>query len=652
MLLKYRLTLILFASVFSFSSILSSDQFSSLYLQQFGDVEQQLPSKEGVLSSPKAVFDAMAKLGDEEVFGERHSRELTLSFLNKSKQAQRFAEEGSVIDNGVWKSLELFSGNQSRKNCLLRFVSRTQTVCGEIVLARLLSAPVVPAEEILQRQEAIRLLVENEEVFGQVEQLLLSIKESEGSLASFLKEKTLQEKHLFDSMLYSSLPKIDKFWNKNKYALELSHQYSNVMNGLFVLACPAALAWLSNSVACSVLGVRDRFSMSNHPHAMRSLQAQALFTPLFAYIGAKQTTTKFKVLKKVQKDIIALSTIVKNMKRLREVLEENKLTATFLKLDSIQALFEKSSSISEELKVAVNLLQSKSFSGKPSIFSFFGKVLEAHKRVSECKNELADAFYDLGTIDAFFSMAKLYKEHQDKAACYSFVTFVDSPTPVLKLVDFWNPFVDVETVVTNDVEVGTVDHPRNLLITGVNEGGKSTALKGVFMDIILAQTFGMVAARACQLTPFAKLVAHLNVIDDTADRTSLYKAEVDRAKGLLVTLDGLQEGEFMFGVLDEIFNATDPRRGEAGAYGIAKHIAKRDNSCVLLATHFSKLTDLEQDTNEGYHNYHVKADRLDDGSIVYPHKLFRGKSTQCIALDILEREGFDQSIIDDANSIL
>ena len=103
--------------------------------------------------------------------------------------------------------------------------------------------------------------------------------------------------------------------------------------------------------------------------------------------------------------------------------------------------------------------------------------------------------------------------------------------------------------------------------------------------------------------------------------------------------------------MDEIFTGTNPKEGEAAAYGVAKHISSFGNNMTIVATHFKELTNLEITTGGLFKNYKVSVIKK-DGGFIYPYKLEQGISDQPIALQLLANEGFASEILDEANAIM
>ena len=155
----------------------------------------------------------------------------------------------------------------------------------------------------------------------------------------------------------------------------------------------------------------------------------------------------------------------------------------------------------------------------------------------------------------------------------------------------------------------------------------------------MAQTFGIAPSENLTITPFAKLSCFMNIADDIATGTSLFKSEVKRAKKLLELVQNLKSNEFSFVIIDEVFTGTSPQEGEAAALRFAKHMGTYTNNISIIATHYPKMVDLETETNGVFHNHHVEILRNEDGSLNRTFKLKNGPTFFNVAFDILEEEG-------------
>jgi DNA mismatch repair ATPase MutS len=149
------------------------------------------------------------------------------------------------------------------------------------------------------------------------------------------------------------------------------------------------------------------------------------------------------------------------------------------------------------------------------------------------------------------------------------------------------------------------------------------------------------------MTPFRMIETYLHIPDSKGSQ-SLFEAEMYRSRDYLERLKELGEKDFSFIVLDEIFSSTNYIEGFSGAYAILKKISTFGNTLSMTTTHYSDLEKLEKDTKGRFENYKFEVTYDEMKNITFHYQLVRGTSRQYIALDLLERNGFDKDIIQDA----
>ena len=289
-----------------------------------------------------------------------------------------------------------------------------------------------------------------------------------------------------------------------------------------------------------------------------------------------------------------------------------------------------------------------------------GKLLVSYKLFVEYKDAFIDAMYELGQLDAYLSLATLMQEAKANGSnhAYTFVKFLNRKqknTPYIKIDQMWNPFLDAKQAVGNSIEMdGAPGGVRNIILTGPDAGGKSIFLTGVINTLLLAHVAGIGPAQAIQLTPFNKINTYIDVTDDVATAQALFMAEVTRAQKHINIIKGLQPHEFSFTIFDEPFSGTNPTEGGAAEYSILESLGAYSNSLSLVATHYPTVMLLEEQApDKGFANYKVYITRDSvSGKINYTYKIVPGKSNQAIAIDILEEQGFDTSMLKRAREII
>jgi hypothetical protein len=272
------------------------------------------------------------------------------------------------------------------------------------------------------------------------------------------------------------------------------------------------------------------------------------------------------------------------------------------------------------------------------IASNFGSLLSFYKNID--KKAVSDLLSRVYMIDTLCSISSLKNDMN-----YDYVDYVHDSKPKLHLVGAWHP--SIANAIPNDTIIG-VHMPNNAVITGPNAGGKSTMIKSVVLNTLLAQTLTVCCCRSFCMTPFAFINTQIN-IPDCKGKESLFQAEMNRCKNNIDVTKSMGENRFSLIVMDEIFNSTSPVEGIAAAYAVAAHLGRLPRVVMLFTTHYSYLTKLAK--TMAFTNYKMNVKMLPGGRFEYPYKMKRGISRQHIALDLLETNGFDAALIAEAKEI-
>ena len=348
--------------------------------------------------------------------------------------------------------------------------------------------------------------------------------------------------------------------------------------------------------------------------------------------------------------MMGIATFLTTLQELKKVLDAN---PAFIKqcqcAKEILSFFNKTLAIDPDMQHLMDICQTATFKDKASFFSNQGRILVAFRLMYKVKAKLETLLLSLGELDAYLSIATLLNEHTDKPAKFCFVSYRKDTNPYLQMQHFWNPFIESGKVITNDILLQGPDS-RNMVITGPNAGGKSTLIKGVAINLVLALSLTIAACETMELTPVSGIITSLNVVDNIGKGNSLFIAQVQRAQQAVDLVEQTSANKFSFVALDEMFNGTSTKESKVAAYSVAKHIGQFANTMCVLATHYPLLTHLAEQ-KASFVNYKVSVN-LDQSGISYPFKLEKGVSHQHIALDILRQGGYACSIVDEALAML
>ncbi|MBS1988126.1 hypothetical protein JST56_03990 [Candidatus Dependentiae bacterium] len=578
-----------------------------------------------------------------------HAEKINLMYSILATSHEGKTSYPNILNSNIFNDLEMLAGNAPDfdRNIFSK-IDYTLTTAGKVQLQKMLYTPTADIKELVKRQQIIKQLVNKPALRKKLEAKLLSIKQVENELIWFWKEIQVEIASFFEEAYFQK--SFLKSLNKNEYALEAESIRTfvfpviNILMGNIFLAASFKLQEALGLPADPMAQLRWHAGMLAYMGFALSIQYAVFGINVFA-----PAVNQYNICDTLQKKMINIASYMNNIKEIGSIINTD---SELSKLLPDAKNFVQSGVTNAEAKELLSTLQSGTFEGEASFFSNYGRVLAAFKTLQDAKNNVVNALGKAGDIDAYVALARLYKKHASHpdAAQYCFVDFQSSDKPYLKAEEFWHPMLKPSTVVTNNLELGTADAGRNLIITGPNAGGKSTSLKAITLCVWLAQSIGIAPARALSMTPFTKINTYLN-ITDSEGRESLFQAEMHRAQALLESIKSLNPSEFSFVIMDEIFTGTNPKEGEAAAYGVAKHISSFDNNMTIVATHFKELTNLEATTNGLFKNFKVSVIKT-DGGFIYPYKLESGISDQPIALQLLANQGFAAEILHEAHAIM
>ena len=194
-----------------------------------------------------------------------------------------------------------------------------------------------------------------------------------------------------------------------------------------------------------------------------------------------------------------------------------------------------------------------------------------------------------------------------------------------------------------------VNLSKNIIITGVNAGGKTTYVKSITINIILAQTFGIINALKGNINLYDAISSFMRITDELGSK-SYFEAETSYCNDMINIADNLfklqKRGLFL---MDEPMHSTPPIEGVAVAFSVAEYIAKIKGMTLIITTHFHNLIELEKKHKDLFINLSVNANYNEKtNNYDFNYKINRGGSTQIIAIELLEKNKFNKNIINSA----
>ena len=199
-----------------------------------------------------------------------------------------------------------------------------------------------------------------------------------------------------------------------------------------------------------------------------------------------------------------------------------------------------------------------------------------------------------------------------------------------------HPLIADAQMVRNDVQLAGA--PRLLVISGSNMSGKSTLLRTVGINTVLAMTGAPVRAASLRLTPLA-IGATLRIQDSLQEGRSRFYAEITRVRALSELTKGPAPLLFL---LDELFQGTNSHDRVVGAAGVLRSLIDR-GAIGLITTHDLALTAVATDLAPRAENVHFE-DRFEGGELRFDYVMKPGPVTRSNAIALMRAVGLDVNI--------
>lgn len=212
-------------------------------------------------------------------------------------------------------------------------------------------------------------------------------------------------------------------------------------------------------------------------------------------------------------------------------------------------------------------------------------------------------------FDALVSMAT-FRLNEDEA---QEATIIDSSGVSYKARSIYHPFLG-EKAVRNNFDIQNHEY---YIITGANMAGKSTFLRTLGVNYILAMNGLPVFAEEMRVSVF-RLFTNMRTTDDLTHGISYFNAELLRLKQLIASLDPNVPSLI---ILDEILKGTNSLDKLNGSRLFLEYISER-NVTGVIATHDLELSKLEDENPQRFHNYSFEIELGTD--VTYTYKIGRG----------------------------
>lgn len=232
----------------------------------------------------------------------------------------------------------------------------------------------------------------------------------------------------------------------------------------------------------------------------------------------------------------------------------------------------------------------------------------------------------ISEMDAYCSLATFAYNHPDYV--YPHLTAVPF---CMKGEALGHPLMNRQTCVRNDIDIEK--RPFFVIITGANMAGKSTYLRTVGVNYLLACVGAPACAERLALYP-AQLITSLRTSDSLTDNESYFFAELKRLK---LIIDKLNAGEQLFIILDEILKGTNSMDKQKGSFALIKQFMTLQANGII-ATHDLLLGELAALYPNDIRNYCFEAD-ITNNELTFSYQLKNGVAQNMNACFLMKKMG-------------
>lgn len=251
----------------------------------------------------------------------------------------------------------------------------------------------------------------------------------------------------------------------------------------------------------------------------------------------------------------------------------------------------------------------------------YNKMLDFLKSNRQVLNKM---FATIGYLDSMIAAASFRK----LLVYYSEPELEKSDKPFVKVIDLYHPLI--ARPVPN-----SIGENRSVLITGSNASGKSTFIKTMAINAILAQTIFTSVSRSYQASYFI-IYSSMALRDSILSKESYYMVEI---KSLKRILDRINDDIPLLCFIDEVLRGTNTLERIAASSRILSFLAM-GNTLVFAATHDIELTHILE--NE-YSNYHFQ-EHIKENEIIFDYKIYEGRAVSKNAIKLLDMLSFPREV--------
>lgn len=258
-------------------------------------------------------------------------------------------------------------------------------------------------------------------------------------------------------------------------------------------------------------------------------------------------------------------------------------------------------------------------------------VFNTLEKIDKKRSDIECIFNYVGEIDSALSIYFFRKS----IPCYCLPVFVEKQKEIT-CTDVYHPLVD--GCVSNSLSV----REKSVLLTGSNMSGKTTFIRTIAINVLLAQTMNTCFAHSFLLSP-TRIYSAIRISDDLLSMKSYYFEEVRIIKNMILESHSDRMNLFL---LDEIFRGTNTLERISAGKAVLSYLNSKNN-IVFVSTHDIELADLLEEEYSLCHFTEI----VKDDSVCFDYKLKQGRLLNKNAIRILEINNYPPEVVEEARNI-
>ena len=349
---------------------------------------------------------------------------------------------------------------------------------------------------------------------------------------------------------------------------------------------------------------------------------------IIAYVMAKKIAPLHEQVSKMADELSVLADSVK-------LIEQTRFNTDLL--ESLQSKFViEDSKASTQLKQLKKIVERLDLRLNPVVFIPLAIIFQwdiqqamaLEKWKQRNRQNINEWFDAIGDFEALSSFATLSFNHPEW--CYP--NFIEKHFTITGS-NIGHPLINADKRVNNNISMNTRE--ELMLITGSNMAGKSTYLRSIGVNTVLAMAGAPVCATTFTLSP-VQIISSMRIADNLEESTSTFYAELKKLKAII---DRVNAGEKIFILLDEILRGTNSLDRHTGSVALVKQLIKHKAACII-ATHDVELAKLKETYPANILNYHFDV-QVENEELYFDYKLKEGICTSLNASILMKKIGIE-----------